>query len=693
MPRDLLALRDAGSRLRNRRDNGPHTDGDRRWTRRSARHALRLLRWLLILWIALHVLVLAALPAAAVGIQAPRRPAAVTQTQPPGNPPAPPKPSSTDASAGSSFGLVPDGDYGTYPASHYEVTFKHGHSWDISRNLLGGLIVLTWTIDKMLVEAGLWVIGFAFHNGVTNSLRGPFLQVGQALRANIVGPLRLSSLVWFVLMVVCAWHALRGRLTRSLGELAISVLAAGLFGIIAANPAGYLQGALDTAGGISGAVLSTAAGNPSAPTSTGDTQAATTAVVPAQKALFNAFIAEPYEVIQWGHILTDPACVDVNKKALAQVTYDDPRFAPFGVDMEANADNARSAMARAGCKDEANWANDPSGERLGSAVLAMFASAAVMVLLGLVGFTVITATIVLAALFAAAGLVAPFAVLPGAGRAVLWKWCAAVVRAALAVIGMAFLLVVLASAVTGFLSSTGGQPPVVRFLLIGAAVAFMFVLRKRIVHAAANVAQQLGDHLTAQRLGTGARSAGRWVAPAAAGSITGMALATEVARTHKKGRQLAQQHRARVATRVEAAGRRRAIRLAGGGSAVPGVRPASTVRGRQATSTLEKAAVRVEATPAGRVVMGAGRGARKAASVAAKSTIGLPVYGPRVVRAARAHHSARYVEMRQNLRSYRAEYGQNLSKLGGNLFRITPSKSGKPPAAGKAKSGGKPAAK
>jgi hypothetical protein len=649
---------------------------------------------MIVAWVALHVLVLAALPAAAMSRAEPRQPTIVTQAQPPGTPPPPPQQGSGNGGGGSSLGLVPDGNYGTYPASHYEVTFKHGHSWDISRNLLGGLVVLTWTIDKMLVEAGLWIIGFAFHNGVTNSLRGPFLQAGQALRTNIVGPLRVSSLVWFVLVLVCAWHALRGRLTRSLGELAISVLAAGLFGIIAANPAGYLQGALDTAGGISGAVLSTAAGNPSAPAASGDGQAATTAVVPAQRALFNAFIAEPYQVIQWGHILTDPACVDVNNKALAQVTYDDPRFAPFGVDMEANADNARSAMARAGCKDEANWANDPSGERLGSAVLAMFASAAVMVLLGLVGFTVITATIVLAALFAAAGLVAPFAVLPGAGRAVLWKWCAAVVRAALAVIGMAFLLVVLSSAVTGFLSSTDNQPPVVRFLLIGAAVAFMFLLRKRIVHAAANVAQQLGDHLAAQRPGTGARSASRWVAPAAAGSITGIALASELGRTHKKGRELAQQHRARVATRVEAAGRRRATRTAASGrGAVPGARPGSTARGRQATSTLEKAAVRVEATPAGRVVMGAGRGARKAASAAAKSTIGLPVYGPRAVRAARGRQSARFVEMRQNLRSYRSEYGQNLSKLGGNLFRIAPAKPDKAPAGSKAARGGKPATK
>jgi hypothetical protein len=602
-------------------------------------------------WIGLHVLAFAAIPvAAAVG---PSRPVTVPSTAEQVAPPPPPQ----QGSGSSDLGLVPDAGYGPYPAANYEVTFKHGHSWDFARNLMGGLIVLVWSIDKTLVCAGLWLIGFAFNNGIITALRDPFLHVGQTLGTNIVGPLRLASVAWFVLVVVCGWHALRGRFTVAVGELAVSVIAAGLFGVIAANPAGYLQGSLDTAGNLSGAVLSSADTNQHAPPAN-TAGGVAVAVHPAQQAMFKAFIDEPYQVIQWGHVLTVPACAEVNRKALARENLNDPAAAVFGIDTEANADWARGQMAAAGCKPEAAWANNPSAERLGAALISMFVAAVVLVLLGAVALTVIVAVVTLAGVFGAAVLVAPFAVLPGAGRAVLWRWIAAVVRVLLAVIGMAFLLVVLCAATTGLLASTQSEAPIVRFVLVAAAVVFAFLLRKRIVHAGANAAQRLAEHLSTRRPGTNPASPARWVAPAAAG-VTGLAVGRELAAAHRNAQGAMNRHRA-------AQNRHRAAVQARHRTPV-----GTTARGRETQSALSNARIRAEATAPGRLIAGVGRHAATAATTAGrigafgyKATLGLPVHGPRAYHSAKAAGSARYQELSGQLRAHRAEYAANLRRLG-----------------------------
>lgn len=640
------------------------------------------------LWMVLHLVALAAIPAASaenwVGVAAARTARPAVAAQPANGSTALPGRVSDPRPAGNDMGLVPDGGYGEFPLSHYEVTFKHGHSWDIGRNLIGGLIVLVWSIDKMLVGAGLWVVGFAFDNSVIDGLRGPFLSVGRSLDASIVGPLHLASLTWFVLIVVGAWHALRGRVTMAAGEIALSVLAAGLFGLIAANPAGYLQGALDTTGRLSSAVLSSTA-HGQTDTSNGDPRvAATIAVRPAQAAMFKAFIDEPYQVIQWGHVLSVPKCAAINRWALGAVGYSDAQHSPLSVDMEANADSARGLMKLAGCTEEANWANNPSAERLGSAVLSMFVGGLVLILLGLLAFTVITSVVILACLFAAATLVAPCVVLPGAGRAVLWRWVAAVVRVLMAVVGMALLLVILSSAVTAFLTSTDGQPPIMRFLLVMASVVFMFVARKRIIHTGSNIAQSLGDHLSSRRPGSASAHPARWLAPAAAGAATGLSLGRQV----NQVRQFQVRHQQQRYYKVRAAETRQATRH---GSERPAtsapfrVARGTTSRGRTAQAKLHRAQIYAESTLAGRTILGSGRSvaatgraAKKVGAGVYKSTVGLPVHGPRAARAVQIRGSARYQQMRSQLGAYGQEYRRNLRRAARPISTLTHLKSERP---------------
>ncbi|HUP86844.1 MAG TPA: type IV secretion system protein [Acidimicrobiales bacterium] len=400
--------------------------------------------------------------------------------------------------------IVPDDCWGRFPSSHYDIGFDDGAWNDISRKVYGTFTDLAFQATRASIAAALWLVEWAYGFGIYERLGGTAIDLADRYQHNVIGPLGLNELVWFYGIAWAAIAALRGKLAMAAGELAISVVAAGLAAAILANPAGYLVGTFDTMGRLSGAVLATGTGQPP-PQNGVDAEAV---MRPLQAQIHSAFVEQPYDYLDWGGPLPPP-CAAERDRILAD--------GPHGSD-----DAPRDAMAQAGCQEQADFNHDPNGSRLFGALLTLGAAVLTVALMALVSLTVVVAQVLAIVLFAVAPFALLAAVLPGAGRELAWRWVAALVRVGVAVIGMSLVLSLLLLTVTALLEATSAVGLVERFALLNVVVIAMLVARKRILAAGHNLAAGFGQRLATRRVG-GERGAGWLAAPAVAGA-TGFAL-------------------------------------------------------------------------------------------------------------------------------------------------------------------------
>ena len=415
---------------------------------------------------------------------------------------AAPQPCAGEATKGS---IVPDDCWGRFPSSHYDIGFDEGAWNHLGRKLYGTLTDLAFTAARTATALSLWLVGWAYGFGVYERLGAVAVDIAGRYDAEVVGPLGLAHLAWFYAVAWAAVAALRGRLTMAAGELVTSVVAAGLAGVVLANPAGYLAGTFDTMGTLSGAVLATGTGHPPPR----DPASAGVVLRPLQARIHGAFVEQPYDHLAWDGPLAEP-CAAARDRIVAT--------GPHGSD-----DEPRAVMAAAGCQDQAEFNADANGTRLSGAALTALAAAVTTVLLVLVAATVVVAQVVVVVLFAVAPFALLAAVLPGAGRELAWRWVAALARAGLAVVGMSLVLSLLLLGVTGALEASGDLGLVERFAVVNTVVVAMVVARKRILAAGHGLANSFGQRLATRRAG-GERAA-PWLPAAAVGGASGFALA------------------------------------------------------------------------------------------------------------------------------------------------------------------------
>src|SRR5581483_11266215 len=428
---------------------------------------------------------------------------------PPGSTPAAANPPTTSpCSPGTgdnqSASIVPDDCWGRFPSSHYDIGFDEGAWNHISRKVYGTFTDLAFQGGRSATAIALWLIGWAYGFGIYDRVGGAAVDIAQRYQHNVIGPLGLDDLVWFYAVACAAVAALRGKLTMAAGELITSVVAAGLAGLILANPAGYLHGTFDTMGKLSGALLATGTGQPP-PADSADAHAV---MAPLQAQIHAAFVEEPYDYLDWGGPLP-PTCAAARDQILAT--------GPHGAD-----DEPRQVMAAAGCQAQADFNHDPTGTRLFGAVLTFAAALVMVALMALVAVTVVVAQVVAIVLFAIAPFACLAAVLPGAGRELAWRWVAALIRVVLAVVGMSFVLSLLLLTVGALLDGTNDVGLVERFALVNVVVIAMLVARRRILAAGHSLAGSFGQRLATRRAG-GDRVAPWLAAPAVAGA-TGFAV-------------------------------------------------------------------------------------------------------------------------------------------------------------------------
>jgi hypothetical protein len=404
--------------------------------------------------------------------------------------------------------IVPDDCWGRFPSSRYDIGCDEGAWNNISRKVYCTFTDLSFQAARSTTSVSLWLIRWTYGFGVYQALGDPMIAAAATYQHQIIEPLGLVHVAWFYAIAWCAIAGLRGRLTLAAGELATSIVLAGLAGILLANPAGYLHGAFDTMSSLSGALLSTGTGQPP-PSDTADAQAL---LAPLQAELHKAFVEDPYDYLDWGGALSG-ACAAAREEILAD--------GPHGTD-----DEPRHVMADAGCQAQADFNHDPTGQRLFGAVLTLIATLVMAALIALVAGTILTAQIVAVVLFAVAPFAALGAVLTGGGRELAWRWVAALARVGIVVIGMSFVLSLLLLGIRALLATGDSDDLIERFMLVNLVVIAAFIARKRLVTAGGQLANQLGARLAGRR--ADGQHAQPWLGPAALGGISGFALGSSL---------------------------------------------------------------------------------------------------------------------------------------------------------------------
>jgi hypothetical protein len=401
-------------------------------------------------------------------------------------PPGPPDPGTTvcpdgsaprDRSADRALRNILGLDDGSdHPLTAYDIGCDEG-AWNaFLRKMWCAAQSLPFAIGKWFIGIGTELLAWALEFRVAETLTPVASLLSRVYDASLVGPIGIRNLAWTLALFVGGWNIMRSRWANGAREIALTFLIAIFGGMVLANPEGYLNGSVDMAQAMSGAVLESVDGAVSAqPAQDADAVRDRLASV-----LRRSFVAEPYDLINWGQPL-DGDCAAARDQILDS--------GPWGDD-----DRPREIMRAAGCEEAAEFNHNPTDERAAASLTVAVASVMITLLMVAMALAVFAAQITLVALFSVASLVWAIALFPGA-RNVLWMWLSRLVWAVLITFASIFLLSWASITVTAVLDATTGLSIVQRCLIaivvVGVAWRFRSAVDKAIDGATAGLANSL----------------------------------------------------------------------------------------------------------------------------------------------------------------------------------------------------------
>ena len=232
-----------------------------------------------------------------------------------------------------------------------------------------------------------------------------------------------------------------------------------------------------------------------------------------QVRLHTVFIAEPYDLLQWGGPLQEP-CATRRDQILSgdvptSLWYDVRDWLDGGSGVLGTGTDALMGELSE-CRQHAEFNAEPTWERLGSAILCMGASIAVGLVITAMGVTMVLGNFVVVMLFGVSPFLLMFAALPGSGRRLGWMWLTTLVQAVVVDLGLAFVLsmtLTLMQIVLDVTSpapdGTGGRPLLERMVLLLVLGMLLSVVRSRMLTASQSSAGRFADNMSNVRVGGG----------------------------------------------------------------------------------------------------------------------------------------------------------------------------------------------
>ena len=506
---------------------------------------------------------------------------------------------------------------GTPADGQYEIMYSTGGglfaSADVGRQATGMFTSWIFEGNVWTVHAALWLDHWALTFHVADALAGPAESLAATYQDDVVGPLGLVGIALMFCVFTAFWYCIRGRGTKGMGELAVSLLVLTITACAWAQPSTLLLGnngvlghvrdlstglaAITTsiAGGTSeGSVPACGRGGEAADDTCDDELQA-----PLLGNIHNAFVEVPYELLNWGQQLDNPAapspCYGTEQQILAE--------GPWGT-----SDTPRDMMDSAGCNDLASFNADPSPDRLIGAVLCLTAGLLLFVQALIIAGATMLAELSVLGLVVAFPFVIPCGLLPGGARGLLWAWVTRALKAMLVLVATCMTLSLMLVTVSSLITYMSGDPLFEIFIALNAVVIGAIIFRGRITKSLARMAGSAGQRLAGA--GIGGTQGRRWLAPAVGGFG-----AAEVASHLYRARHLAN-------TTKRVAGLRRQL-SSGSGTSWPGP---GQGRGGGGAGAVAASAGAAAAVAAGSGV-GAGGGTAGAAGAAGGAAPGLSVPG------------------------------------------------------------------
>lgn len=589
------------------------------------------------------------------------------------------------------------------PISSYTVKTETGGWKDIDLKIWNIIAQLLFGVAKWVIGFTCWLINWALNFGLAKVMVGPVENISSTIKNQVIDKLGLPGLFLTFAGFYCGWLILFKERSRGFAEIGVSLVVAALTTTVLVSPAQVLLGQHDqphpqgstmllSEGGLLGKakdftlevasiVLSD---DPASAQGSADPD---NVAKPITDALVEAFVVKPNELMVYGRTFDGQCDKAFREFKLAEFNLDQLGMNYWDAStMDSIYDtnfigqlDESSKKFEAACGDVKPKAKRASADLAFSALFVAIAAVIVVILMILVTGTFLTAQGWLAFEAIRGHWALTAGILPGGGRATLWRWFSAITKAVLGVIVSILFLAIFILIVLALIDADTGDVLAVKFIVIDVTAVAGLAGHKRIKQTAQSIAVNLNRRLANARVGGASsrsvfNSPGRYAETAPGlkqmwGEARGEA--RRMGRPVGQGMKAARNAWAGSPQANSKAGRlRTAARLATNAAAAVGTGGASAaakVAAQQAAKqTLKKrlataAANKMSQTRGGRATMATGKAAATTAKYGAKATkfafmatVGAPVGIPRGVAATKrgtAAATARAGQVRDQLKA------------------------------------------
>ncbi|MFJ9968412.1 hypothetical protein [Streptomyces avermitilis] len=568
------------------------------------------------------------------------------------------------------------------PISSYTVKTDTGGWKDIDLKIWNIVAQLLFGVSKWVIGFTCWLIKWALNFGLAKVMVGPVENISSTIKNQVIDRLGLPGLFLTFAGFYCGWLILFKERSRGFAEIGVSLVVAALTTTVLVSPAQVLLGQHDQAQPQGSTMLLSEEGllgkakdftlevasivladDPASAKGSADPD---NVAKPITNALVEAFIVKPNQLMVYGQTFDGPCDKAFREYKLAEFNLDQLGMNYWDAAMmDSIYDtnfigqlNENAKKFEAACGDVKPKAKRASADLAFSALFVAIAAVIVAILMILVTGTFLTAQGWLAFEAIRGHWALTAGILPGGGRATLWRWFSAITKAVLGIIIAILFLAIFILIVLALIDADTGDVLAVKFIVIDVTAVAGLAGHKKIKQTAQSIAVNLNRKLANARVGGAGRrsvfsSPGRYAETAPGlkqmwGEARGEA--RRVSRPVGQGLKSAKNAWVGSPQANRKAGRlRTAARLATNAAAAVGTGGASTaakVAAQQAAKqTLKKrlataAANKMSQTRGGRATMATGKAAATTAKYGAKAgkfafmaTVGAPVGIPRGVAA------------------------------------------------------------
>ncbi|KOV42385.1 membrane protein [Streptomyces sp. H036] len=568
------------------------------------------------------------------------------------------------------------------PISSYTVKTDTGGWKDIDLKIWNIIAQLFFGVSKWVIGFTCWLVDWALDFGLAKVMVGPVEDISSTIKNQVIDRLGLPGLFLTFAGFYCGWLILFKERSRGFAEIGVSLVVAALTTTVLVSPAQVLLGQHDQAQPQGSTMLLSEEGllgkskdftlevasivladDPASAKGSADPDNVSK---PITNALVEAFIVKPNQLMVYGQTFDGQCDKAFREFKLAEFNLDQLGLNYWdAMQMDSIYDTnfigqltENAEKFEAACGDVKPKAKRASADLAFSALFVAIAAVIVAILMILVTGTFLTAQGWLAFEAIRGHWALTAGILPGGGRATLWRWLSAITKAVLGIIIAILFLAIFILIVLALIDADTGDVLAVKFIVIDVTAVAGLAGHKRIKQTAQTIAVNLNRKLANARVGGAGRrsvfsSPGRYAETAPGlkqmwGEARGEA--RRVSKPVSQGLKAAKNawvgspQANRKASRL-----RTAARLATNAAAAVGTGGASAaakVAAQQAAKqTLKKrlataAANKMSQTRGGRATMATGKAAAATAKYGAKATkfalmatVGAPVGIPRGVAA------------------------------------------------------------